>query len=116
MIPINLPSGNYLLIPVREGANQFEMNGNYLMTFYQNGGSATFIGKSYEIVGKGLVSECSEKDAKRVVDTDGWKDEGFVDYGNCWSQTHSLTALESLHSLIQSHNQQPDRCVLVKQL
>lgn len=55
---------------------------------------------SYTIVG--LASEITEEQAKRIVDTDDWKDDGFIDYGKCWSMTKELTALESFRSLLTS--------------
>ena len=123
MIPINLPSGNYLLIPVPGGANQFEMNGNYFMTFYPDGGSATFIGKSYEIVGKGLCSEITEEEWKGVIeryfpDEQEYLPTAFWDYPKYKDNgpLYDATSTESGHSLIQSHHQQPDRCVLVRKL
>jgi len=121
MIPINLPSGNYLIVPVLDPCTDIELtqmkHGSFInycgpMT---EGYSIALPPGTYEIVGKGLCSEITDEEAVKVVES--YSDQGLFcrDY-SLGSPVYGLFAIESLNSLIQSHNQQPDRCVLVKQL
>jgi len=127
MIPINLPSGNYFIVGVPEGARNILIKKNQLrwkinpLKFYWD--LLSLPPGAYEIVGKGLCSEITEEEWKGVVEryfpdeqeylpTAFWNYPQYKDNG----PLYDATSTDSGHSLIQSHNQQPDRCVLVKQL
>jgi hypothetical protein len=67
----------------------------------------------WSLVGSGLASECSEEEAREVVERD--EDDCFKNYN--WRSWHSDstcdTAIDSLHSFVIANGHQKETCIVL---
>lgn len=103
------------MVDVPEGATHYSLSEwqgiSYL--FFNTGFDTSLPPGSWSILGPGTASQCSEEDAKGIVEK-GYFAGKFCGYPSY--QTQSLYysyALESLHSYIRANGKEPGNIVIV---